>query len=173
MDGTSGTPTALVVAAVASAIAAFLTFGVAALVPYLNWRGSDRWRRRRALRLVRRPPKEVHHWSLRFNVWDAFVRFSRHRTRANRKIRKLDRLYECPRLPRCEHPTWCEACERIRGPDGEYQALLMRALQVSAEREQTYFRRRGRCRPWRRTWMSRRQRRRLNERSDAEPLDAQ
>lgn len=170
MHDTSGTPTALVVAAVASAIAAFLTFGVAALVPYLNWRGSDRWRRRRALRLVGRPPKEVQRWSFRFNVWDGLVRFNRRSRWGNRKVRKLDKLYECPRLPRCNHPNWCEACEPVRGADGEYQALLLRALQVSSERQQTHIRRRNGYKPWRLTWMSRRQRQRQDELSDAEVL---
>ena len=104
---------------------------------------QQRWRRRRALRIVGRPPKEIQRWRFRFNLWDAFVSFNRRRRRANRTMRKLAKLHECTRLPRCDHPMWCEACERVRGgrdrrPDsGRLGPLVRVGLRATREHLRT------------------------------------
>ena len=170
MDTTPGTPTALVIAAIASAVAAFLSLGVTAMVPYLKWRGTDNRRRRRSLRLVGRLPSEVEHWSLRHNLLDAWILFDRRRRRDKRVIRKLERLYRCPRLPPCHYPDFCEACQVTHGREGEYLALMERRANRFSQRQQTHLRRRMDARPWRRNWLSPVQERRLSAlEADREP----
>jgi len=152
---TSQVPAETVIAALGSAAAALLSLCVAVLVPYLQWRGSDGWRRWRAQRLVGIVPSDVRRWSLRFNVVDAWKRFDRHRRRDTRVVRKLEQLYKCPRLPPCEYPQFCETCEAAGGRRDEFLYWLKRRGDRWAQRQQTFLRRQLNDRPWRLNWRPR------------------
>ncbi len=142
----------MVVAALCSAVAALLSLCVAIMVPYLNWRGSEGWRRWRAQRLVGTVPSDVRRWSVRYNMLDAWIHFDRQRRRDKRVIHKLERLYECPRLPPCEYPQFCEDCQATGGRGAEFLYWSKRRRDRWTQRQQTFVRRQDGDHPWRSNW---------------------
>jgi len=147
----AGSSTHLVIAAYGSAAAAFLALVVTVMVPYLRWRGTDTWRRWWARLVVGRLPSDVHRWSLRFSVLDAWFPLGGRR-RAERVIRRLERLYRCPSLPPCHHPQLCEECQATGGRGSELSYWLSQSQRRSAQRYSTRARRQCRERPWRISW---------------------
>lgn len=126
--------------------------GLKAALAYIQWRGTDSWRKRRVRRLTGKLPSEVRRWSFRHNLADALLWPDRRNRSANRRMRKVENLYRCPLARVCVPPALCEACERKWDLDGQFMAAAERLAAQSAERRQTFARRRHGMRPWRLNW---------------------
>ena len=144
-------------ALLATAIVGAAFAGWRAVITYVQWRGTDSWRSRRVLRLTGRLPSEVPRWSLRHNLTDALWWPDPQNRSADRRRRKLEDLYRCPRVSSCVPPVLCEACERRWDLDGQFMTASARLAAQSAQRRHTFIRRQHGMRPWRLNWQPARQ----------------
>ena len=110
---------------IATVMAAILTGGCA-VIAYVQWRGTDSWRLHRERRLTGKWPSEVRRWSIRHNLTDALRWPDPQNRRGNRRMRKVEDLYRCPRASSCVPPALCEACEEKWDLDGKFMAATER-----------------------------------------------